>query len=108
MAAAQALAERCAAAVLLKGSGSVIAAPGATTFINPTGNASLATAGTGDVLAGWAGGLWSQHPAMAAQEVAAAAAWMHGRAADLFADAGHGAPLLAADLIAAMARRDST
>jgi hydroxyethylthiazole kinase-like uncharacterized protein yjeF len=58
--AAHALALRCRAVVVLKGSGSVIAAPDQTPRINSTGNAALATAGTGDVLAGWLGGRWSQ------------------------------------------------
>ena len=58
--AAQALAERFGCVVLLKGSGSVIATPGRVPHINPTGNAALASAGTGDVLAGWIGGLWAQ------------------------------------------------
>ena len=46
--------------VVLKGSGSVIAAPGQIPFINTTGNALLATAGTGDVLAGMVGAYWAQ------------------------------------------------
>ena len=50
--AGRALAERFGAVCVLKGSGTVIAAPGATPLVNPTGNAALATAGTGDVLAG--------------------------------------------------------
>ena len=58
--AAQALADRFACCVVLKGSGSVIAAPFEVPRINATGNAALATAGTGDVLAGWLGGLWAQ------------------------------------------------
>jgi hydroxyethylthiazole kinase-like uncharacterized protein yjeF len=101
MAAARALANRCNAAVLLKGSGSVITAPASPVFINSTGNAALATAGTGDVLAGWAGGLWAQAPGLEAQEVAAAAAWLHGRAADECRRC-EGAPVLASDLIGAM------
>lgn len=52
---AQALANRFACIVVLKGSGTVIAAPGVLPNINPTGNARLATAGTGDVLAGLIG-----------------------------------------------------
>lgn len=58
--AAHALAARCRAIVVLKGSGSVIAAPAQTARINSTGNAALASAGTGDVLAGWLGGRWAQ------------------------------------------------
>ena len=52
---AQTIADRFACTVVLKGSGTVIAAPGITARINPTGNAGLATAGTGDVLAGQIG-----------------------------------------------------
>ena len=54
--------------VVLKGSGTVIAAPTARLpVINPTGNARLATAGTGDVLAGMIGAaLAAGRPAMAA------------------------------------------
>jgi hydroxyethylthiazole kinase-like uncharacterized protein yjeF len=53
LAAAQALAERFGVVAVLKGSGTVIAAPRQTPAVNPTGNARLATAGTGDVLAGF-------------------------------------------------------
>jgi hydroxyethylthiazole kinase-like uncharacterized protein yjeF len=53
--AAQSLALRFQCVVVLKGSGSVITAPNALLHINPTGNAKLATAGTGDVLAGLIG-----------------------------------------------------
>ncbi len=52
---AQAMADRFACVVVLKGSGTVIAAPGVLPQINPTGNGRLATAGTGDVLAGLIG-----------------------------------------------------
>lgn len=55
LAAAQQLAQRFDCTVVLKGSGTVIAAPGQIPAINPTGNAKLATAGTGDVLAGLLG-----------------------------------------------------
>jgi ADP-dependent NAD(P)H-hydrate dehydratase / NAD(P)H-hydrate epimerase len=54
------LAAQARSGVVLKGSGSVIAEPGGSAWINGSGNAALATAGTGDVLAGWIGGLWSQ------------------------------------------------
>ncbi|HJV60031.1 MAG TPA: NAD(P)H-hydrate dehydratase [Albitalea sp.] len=103
LASAQALAERFGCVVLLKGSGSVIAAPGEVPCINPTGTAALATPGTGDVLAGWIGGLWSQlgaSDAESALRAARAAAWQHGAAAD--ADTAR--VLRASDLIEAMVR----
>ncbi len=53
--AAQTLAERFDVVCVLKGSGTVLAAPDEVPWINPTGNAALATAGTGDVLAGMVG-----------------------------------------------------
>jgi hydroxyethylthiazole kinase-like uncharacterized protein yjeF len=55
LSAANTLANRFGSVVVLKGSGSVIAAPGRPAHINPTGNALLATGGTGDVLAGMIG-----------------------------------------------------
>ena len=83
---AQALAESYRCVVLLKGSGSVLAAPGLAPCINGSGNARLASAGTGDVLAGWLGGLWSAYgtdgSARSLQRLAQAACWLHGRAAE--------------------------
>ena len=83
---AQGLAERWGCVVLLKGSGSVIAAPGQRPRINGSGNARLASAGTGDVLAGWLGGLWSACGAPATpaglQSLVQAACWLHGTAAE--------------------------
>ena len=52
---AEELSRRFSCTVVLKGSGTIIASPGQTPVINPTGNARLATAGTGDVLAGMIG-----------------------------------------------------
>jgi hydroxyethylthiazole kinase-like uncharacterized protein yjeF len=84
--AAQALAESLECAVVLKGSGTVLAAPSRTPRINASGNASLATAGTGDVLAGWLGGHWAQRteadPFERAWQAAVHTAWLHGFAAD--------------------------
>ena len=60
LASATALAARWNNVVVLKGSGSVIAAPAMTPRLNATGNAALAAGGTGDVLAGWIAGLWAQ------------------------------------------------
>ena len=79
--AARELADRHAAIVVLKGSGSVISAPGEAPSINASGNASLASAGTGDVLAGWIGGLWSQDAA-APLEIVLRAVAEHGAAAE--------------------------
>jgi hydroxyethylthiazole kinase-like uncharacterized protein yjeF len=85
--AAHELAARHLSIVVLKGSGSVIAAPGQTARINSTGNAALATAGTGDVLAGWLGGRWAQlasgdDEAAAAFALAVQAVAEHGAAAE--------------------------
>ena len=93
--AAQALSARYACVALLKGSGSVIAAPGAPPAINRSGNAALATAGSGDVLAGLIGGLWAQ--GVPARDAALLAAYRHGRVADL---SGRDR-LVAADLLGA-------
>jgi len=80
LAAAEQLAQRFACTVVLKGSGTVIAAPGQRTAINPTGNARLATAGTGDVLAGMIGARLAQ--GQTAFQAACEAVWLHGHAAD--------------------------
>ena len=82
LAAAQQLATTFGVTVVLKGSGSVIAAPQALACINPTGNGLLATAGTGDVLAGWVGARLAQ--GLNAQAAACAAAYQHGQLADLW------------------------
>lgn len=80
LAAARALADRHRAVVVLKGSGSIVAAPGRRPAVNASGNAALATAGTGDVLAGWIGGLWAQ--GLAAEDAARLGVHSHGAAAD--------------------------
>jgi ADP-dependent NAD(P)H-hydrate dehydratase / NAD(P)H-hydrate epimerase len=74
--AAQELADRFACTVILKGSGSIIASPGEPPCINPTGDARLATAGTGDVLAGICGALLTQ--SKSASVAAQRACWQHG------------------------------
>jgi hydroxyethylthiazole kinase-like uncharacterized protein yjeF len=106
--AAQALSERWQCVALLKGSGSLCAAPGRTPTVNSSGNALLASAGTGDVLAGWIGGTLSQgaplaSPLDAALGAAVASAWLHGRAADDAEAHRMATPLQAGRLAQAMA-----
>jgi hydroxyethylthiazole kinase-like uncharacterized protein yjeF len=72
--------------VLLKGSTTVIAPPGAAgepVLVNPTGTPWLATAGSGDVLSGLAGALLAQ--GLEAGQAGLAAAYLHGLAARLAA-----------------------
>jgi NAD(P)H-hydrate epimerase len=69
------------ATVLLKGPITVVASPSGRAFVTNSGDARLATAGTGDVLAGLVGALIAQ--GMPALEAATAAAWIHGRAGTL-------------------------
>jgi hydroxyethylthiazole kinase-like uncharacterized protein yjeF len=80
LAAAKSLAASFQCVTVLKGSGSVIAAPQATVRINPTGNAKLATAGTGDVLAGLIGAHMAAK--QSAMDAACNAVYRHGLAAD--------------------------
>jgi ADP-dependent NAD(P)H-hydrate dehydratase / NAD(P)H-hydrate epimerase len=88
VAAARELANRFQAVAVLKGSGTVIAAPGGAAMINTSGNPGLATAGSGDVLAGVCGALLAQ--GWPVWQAALGAVWMHGRAADLLVEQGIG------------------
>ncbi|WP_374432757.1 NAD(P)H-hydrate dehydratase [Inhella sp.] len=97
---AQALAQGLNCTVLLKGSGTVAASPGQRPLINTTGHGALASAGTGDVLAGWLGGLWAQAPSADPQRLAALAAAWHGLAADQLPQGS--APLPASQLVQRM------
>lgn len=100
LACARALARHFGATIVLKGSGSVID-DGTHTWINTTGNAGLATAGTGDVLTGAIGALLAQ--GMPATQAALAAVWLHGRAAERCVCAGAGpAGLTASELLPAI------
>lgn len=94
--AAESLAAQYQAVVVLKGSGTVIAAPGETSCINASGNALLATAGTGDVLAGMLGA--SIAGGIGAFEAACSAVFAHGRLADDWLLERPGQALLASGL----------
>jgi hydroxyethylthiazole kinase-like uncharacterized protein yjeF len=96
------LAARTRAVVVLKGSGTVIAAGDDVPRINATGNASLASAGTGDVLAGWIGGRWAASRA-AALDVATLAVVEHGAAAE----PERSGAIRAADLVEALYRQST-
>lgn len=97
IASAVALAGRTGAVALLKGAGSVVAVPGGGFSINASGCAALASAGTGDVLAGVVAALLAQ--GLPAPDAARTGAWVHGAAGELW-QRGHasGAGLSAARL----------
>lgn len=80
--AAQQLARRFACTVVLKGSGTLIAQADRTPVINPTGNARLATGGTGDVLAGLIGALLAE--GLNGFDAACQAVHQHGQLADFW------------------------
>lgn len=97
--AAKKLAEKFMCTVVLKGSGSVIAQPNTPTVINGSGNARLATAGTGDVLAGLIGAYLAQSSDVF--EATCQAVYAHGKVADTWPATG---PALDAARLAAWVR----
>ena len=82
------------ATVLLKGNATIVADPGGVAYVNPTGTAWLATAGSGDVLSGLIGSLLAA--GLPAPLAAAAAAYAHGVAGQRAAADG---PPTAADVL---------
>jgi len=85
------------AVLLLKGAPSLIAAPEGDVFFNPTGNAGLATAGSGDVLTGLIAGFLAQ--GLSALHAALLGAFVHGLAGDLAAFELGQRGMIAGDLI---------
>src|SRR3989475_6562411 len=88
VASARALAQRYRSLVVLKGNGSVIAAPDGKFWINPSGNPGMASAGMGDALSGMIAALCAQ----GADPLHAllAGTYLHGAAADALVAAGTG------------------
>ena len=103
LAAACALTARFASVIVLKGTGTVVAAPDGRFAINPTGNAALATGGTGDVLGGIIGALLAQR--LPPYEAALAGVYLHGLAADTLTAQGDGPAGLTAGELASMVRK---
>ncbi len=101
-AAAQQLARKYQAWVVLKGAQTIVCAPSLKWQTNQTGNVGLATGGTGDVLSGMLVSLLAQ--GMPAQVAVPAAVWLHGAAADRLVAEGHGPIGLTAGELADAAR----
>lgn len=93
-AAARALAERFGLVAILKGAGSLVAAPDGRLALCDRGHPAMAGAGLGDVLAGLVGALLAQ--GLVPFEAACLAVWLHARAGERLAEQGRG--LAAGDL----------
>jgi len=98
--AAQRLAERSGAIVVLKGAGTVCVKPGARPVLNATGGPALATGGTGDVLAGVVGSLLAQ--GLDPLSAAVCGVFVHGATSDRLAVTRSGVGVLAGELAAAI------
>ena len=98
--AAQTLAKGTRAVVILKGSGSLIAAPEGRVTVNPTGTPLMSTAGSGDVLTGAAGAFLAG--GMEPKAAAIAAAYLHGAAGQRLEEKLGDAGLLASELADAL------
>jgi NAD(P)H-hydrate epimerase len=96
LASARGLAESTGATVVLKGAPTVVASPEGEGFVNPSGNAGLATGGTGDVLAGAIAGLIAQ--GLPPSAAAALGLYIHGLAGDLAAEARGQAGMIAVEV----------
>ncbi|HZU75693.1 MAG TPA: NAD(P)H-hydrate dehydratase [Dehalococcoidia bacterium] len=102
MDAAREAAQRWQHTVVLKGAGTIIAAPDGRVWLSPFSTAALATAGTGDVLAGAIAGLIAQ--GLPAPEAACCAVYLHGTAGELLAKELGDAGVLASDVLNALPR----
>ncbi len=84
---------------MLKGSRSIIATPDGEVYVNPTGNAGMATAGSGDVLTGLIAGLLAQSPEDPL-DATITGVYLHGLAGDLAAGKLGMRSMIASDIIA--------
>ena len=96
------MATAAAAVVVLKGARTIIAIPDGTAYVNPTANASLGTAGSGDVLSGAIAALLGH--GLDATDAACAGVFVHGAAAENATRVLGSGNLMATDLPDAIAR----
>ncbi len=99
---AQTLAGEADVIVILKGAPTVVAVPGGRTYVNPSGNAGMASGGSGDVLTGILAALLGQ--GMDPETAACLGVYVHGLAGDLCAERSCEAGLIAGDIAAALPR----
>ena len=98
----QALARAYNAWIILKGAATIICSPQGACHVNASGNPGLATAGTGDVLAGMLGSLLAQ--GLTPEPATRGGVWLHGAAADECVKSGLGPIGLTAGELAEKAR----
>ena len=90
-------AQRYKCHLVLKGARTVVVDPEGTLAVNPTGNPALATGGTGDVLTGIISGLLAR--GVSENKAAVGGVYLHGLAADYFAEQNGESGLIATDLL---------
>jgi NAD(P)H-hydrate epimerase len=95
--AAQKTAQTYRTNILLKGDRTLISDPEGNIFINPTGNPGMATAGSGDVLAGLITGFVAQ--GLSLNQAACAGAYIHGLAGDMSAQESGELAMIAGDIL---------
>ncbi len=93
---------RWRAHVILKGFHTILATPSGHAYVNTTGNAGMATGGTGDVLTGMLAGLTAQFGVEDWARVLSLGVYLHGLAGDIAASRVGEAPLVASDVIEAL------
>ncbi|RIV17096.1 NAD(P)H-hydrate dehydratase [Alicyclobacillaceae bacterium I2511] len=104
--AARSLVEKTQAVVVLKGYHSLVLGPGGEIAVNWTGDAALATAGAGDVLAGVIAGLMAQ--GADALTAAKAGTWLHGRAGEMAGQRQNVVSTVATDIVENISRAISS